>query len=134
MKLLSWNCRGLNDPHTPKIPYIVWLCRTKTPTLLFLCETKMNVDDVASRLGILNPSYLFGCNDDGSKGGLAVLGWTNDRVNCIHASKHVIVCNILGRNGNSKHVLFVYGEPKVENRVHVWKILSSFLVGSQTVF
>lgn len=73
MKFLSWNCRGLNDPHTPKIPYLVWLCRTKLPTLLFLCETKMSVDDVVSKVGFLNPSSSFGFDSDGSKGGLVVL-------------------------------------------------------------
>lgn len=127
MKLLSWNYRGFNDLHSPKFSYLVWLCRTKFPTLLFMCETKMHVDNVVSRLRILNPTSSFRCDVDGSKGGLVVSGWSNDDVLCLHATKHVVVCNILEKNGNSRHVIFVYGKPKVDNRSQVWDTLSSFL-------
>lgn len=81
-----------------------------------MCETKKIVDNVVSRLSVLNPSSSFGFDSDGSKGDLAVLGWTNVDVNCIHAYKNVVVCNLLERNGKSRQVIFVYREPKVEDR------------------
>lgn len=67
MKIVAWNCRGLNDPRSPTIPYLVWLCRSRKPQFLFLSETKMVFDDVVDKLGFLNPSSYFGVDVDGSK-------------------------------------------------------------------
>lgn len=52
MKMIAWNCRGLNEPNSPKIPYINWLTRTLTnqPMFLFLSETKMYYVGVSTKM------------------------------------------------------------------------------------
>lgn len=73
MRIMAWNCRGLNDQCSPALPYLVWLARVKRPSFLFFSETKMSFVDVSVKLGFLNSSSYFGVDADGSKGGLFIL-------------------------------------------------------------
>ncbi|XP_056698540.1 uncharacterized protein [Spinacia oleracea] len=120
MKVLSWNCGGLNDPRSPTLPYRVWLTRIKKPNFVFLSETKMSFIDVKTKLAFLNPSSCFGVDSVGSKGGLVVLTWSNAAVSCILKTKNFVFCEIVESNGSLIYILFVYGEPIVEDRGDVW--------------
>ena len=42
MSCLSWNCRGLGNPQT--VDELVTLVGKKDPTVVFLMETKANVE------------------------------------------------------------------------------------------
>ncbi|XP_021771688.1 uncharacterized protein LOC110735810 [Chenopodium quinoa] len=87
----------------------------------------MDVDSASTRLGILGPTTTFGWNSDGSSGGLLVLVWSNEVVDCLFSSKNFILCKMNEYNGILKYILFVYGEPQVENRRIVWEQLQWFL-------
>lgn len=127
MKIIAWNCRGLNDPCSPTIPYLVWLCRTRKPHFLYLSETKMQSNDVVDKLGFLNPSSYFGVDAAGSKGGLAVFAWSGATVNLLYASPNIMVCNVVESNERIRHFVYVYGHPEVEKRQNVWDELSSLI-------
>ncbi|XP_021771689.1 uncharacterized protein LOC110735811 [Chenopodium quinoa] len=127
MKIVAWNCRGLNDPYSLTVPYLVWIYRLKLPMFLFISETKMKFACAAARLSTINTTSAFGWDSDRSSGGLLVLGWSNDEIECLYSSKKFILCKMIDMNGSLKYVLFFYGEPQVENRKIIWEQLQWFL-------
>ncbi|XP_021764020.1 uncharacterized protein LOC110728686 [Chenopodium quinoa] len=87
----------------------------------------MNFACAAARLSAINPTTAFGWDSDGSSGGLLVLSWSSDKVECMYSSKKFIFCRMINMNGSMKYVLFFYGEPQVENRKIIWEKLQWFL-------
>ena len=77
MKLLSWNCRGLNSNTSPTIPYLRWLISQHHPTFLFLQETKCSVQYAVNLLQNTSPSFSCGVDSQNARGGLMVFGWGN---------------------------------------------------------
>lgn len=72
MKIMSWNCRGLNASNNVVVPYMYWLLAHFCPTFLFLQETKTSVDSVYNLLGATSPTFVHGVDNEGSRGGLVV--------------------------------------------------------------
>lgn len=128
MKILSWNYKGINNPHTLSLPYLVWLCRVKNLHFPFLFETKMVFGDVVRKPNFLNPSSCFGYDANGSRGGLVAFAWYCAVVNLLYASTHIVACNVLESNRKGRHFVYVYGAPKVEERQEVLDTLSSLVV------
>ncbi|XP_021751008.1 uncharacterized protein LOC110716669 [Chenopodium quinoa] len=127
MNIVAWNCRGLNDPHSLAIPYLVWIYQNKFPMFMFISETKTAYSNAASKLDCLRPTAIFGFDSEGSSGGLLVLSWCSEVVECLYSSKNIILCKISEINGNFKYVIFFYGEPLVENRRVIWEFLQLLL-------
>lgn len=70
MKLLSWNCRGVDSPSI--VPQVKELLRLFKPELTFLCETKRRgnfVSNVCKKLGWADRWHAIG------KGRGILLGW-----------------------------------------------------------
>lgn len=128
MKCISWNCRGLNEVDSAKLIYAFWLLQVHKPHLLFLCETKMLVNEVVSLFSSKNPSFSDGTDAIGSSGGLVILGWSPFAITCIFKSSNIVLCNILEPNGNNYYVMFCYGAPLVENRKEVWETMLQLLI------
>lgn len=76
----------------------MWLCRIKKLHFLSLSETKMAFGDVERKLNFLSPSSSFGCNSEGSRGGLVGISWYDAVVNNLFASPNVVACNVLESN------------------------------------
>ena len=77
MKIAVWNCRGLGQADSPKIPYVSSLVRSHSIDLMCLMETMLPVDIVVQKLAPL--SYL-GCNGIdavGLSGGMFILDLAN---------------------------------------------------------
>ncbi|XP_021776359.1 uncharacterized protein LOC110740190 [Chenopodium quinoa] len=86
----------------------------------------MDVESAASRLVSLGPTTTFRWNSEGSSGGLLVLVWSNEVVDCLFSSKNFILCKMNESNGSWKYILFVYGETQVEKRRIIWEQLEEF--------
>ncbi|XP_021746468.1 uncharacterized protein LOC110712326 [Chenopodium quinoa] len=127
MIVTSWNCRGLNDVNSPKLPYVFWLLHSFVPNFLFLSETKVPVSVVTSLLSSSNPSSVFGVDSVGSSGGLVVFGYGSDDVSCVFCCSNVVLCNIKIPIKISRCVMFVYGAPVVEDRPQAWGLILDLL-------
>lgn len=49
MKIMAWNCRGVNDADGSIVPFLCWSIRKYAPHIFFLNETKAD-NVVISRL------------------------------------------------------------------------------------
>lgn len=120
MKAIAWNCRGINDPISPKLPYVRWLLNLHKPNFLLLTETKTSVENVASMFWFSCPSCYFGVDYVGASGGLVVFCWTPFVVDCVFKSCNAVLLDVLEPSGNTWSVIFCYGSPVVEHRLEVW--------------
>ncbi|XP_021747558.1 uncharacterized protein LOC110713414 [Chenopodium quinoa] len=84
--------------------------------------------DVKLVVSSFSPNFSYGVDADGTKGGLAVFSWYQGVVTCVLATPNYILCNLDDGNGSNRNVMFVYGEPKVEDRTRVWDELTTLLL------
>lgn len=68
MKLLSWNCRGLNASDSLTNSYLSWLLSQFKPSFLFLQEIKTTVAHVNSLLRFTNPTSCYGMDANETRG------------------------------------------------------------------
>ena len=127
MNVLAWNCRGLNDAHSPTIPYLRWLLQSYRPAFLFLQETKTNVQSVAHVLHATNPVSFCGVDAIDSRGGLAVFCWGPYDMEVVMQCSNYILCKISSINGKMWHCLFLYGAPQADLRPAIWNDLTQIL-------
>ena len=71
MNILAWNCRGLGT--SPAIHTLTDEVKKKNPVLVFLVETKANVDKMKGFQNKLGFTQGIIVSSDGSGGGLALL-------------------------------------------------------------
>ena len=122
MNCIGWNCRGCGNNAT--IRELEVLVKTHIPKFLFLCETRQKSDRVERMRRRLGLSGFAGCDSDGMSGGLALF-W--------HESLHVEVKEVTARyidvhvcesvSGPRWHATFIYGEPRTDQRQHMWDAL-----------
>lgn len=55
MRYLGWNCRGLSSGDSPSVPYVAWLVRKFSSSVVFLSETKL----LSSSLGFFANTWNF---------------------------------------------------------------------------
>lgn len=76
MKLLFWNCRGLNSADSPTVPFLCWLVRKFSSDMLFLMETKSESILISRITLLLGFSNFVSCDANGLPGDLGVfLEW-----------------------------------------------------------
>ncbi|XP_021721866.1 uncharacterized protein LOC110689389 [Chenopodium quinoa] len=132
MKVIDWNCRGLGQADSPKVPYIASLVRSNLVDIVFLAETMVFVQSVANKLASLSCSCYVGVDSVGLSGGLFVFWFSLFLVEPILVSPHIILCRIV-ENQVLKHVLFVYGAPQVADRLTVWRDISDIIASYPNV-
>ncbi|XP_042974832.1 uncharacterized protein LOC122306468 [Carya illinoinensis] len=123
MKILAWNCRGLGNPRT--VRYLNLLVKEKSPTMIFLMETKcmkVRIEEVCNMLG------YDGClvvDSRGSSGGLTFLWKTRDKVSIYNYSRWHISAMV--GMGMEQPWLFTgfYGNPETSKRHLSWDFLKS---------
>ncbi|XP_021728390.1 uncharacterized protein LOC110695469 [Chenopodium quinoa] len=87
----------------------------------------MSFVDVKLLVDPFTPNFSYGVDADVTRGGLAVFSWFQGIVTCFMSTPNYILCNIDDGNGINRNVMFVYGEPKVEDRSRVWDELTTLL-------
>lgn len=97
MKVLSWNCRGLENPVVFNVLKI--LVKKYNPSCIFLCETKgshSRLSQICSALGFYKAEIV---EANGSAGGLCLM-WSDDiEMEISWKSDCVIHGDVLGVEG-----------------------------------
>ena len=122
MSALVWNCRGLGNPRT--VGTLQKVVLEEDPTLVFLMETKFNVEemmDIKRRLEriqrIIVPSVRW-------SGGLALLWKDSMAVDVLTFSPRHIDAIITKDGGNKKwRFTEFYSHPETSKREESWALL-----------
>ncbi|KAF5477414.1 hypothetical protein F2P56_004054 [Juglans regia] len=125
MKLLSWNCRGLGNPHT--VQSLGLLIKEKDPDMVFLMETRLYGDRARN---IARRFKFEGCivvDAVGRSGGF-LLFWKQDiHYELFNYSKRHINGFVYNKKAGPKWMLSCfYGDPIVSQRSESWRLLKSF--------
>ncbi|KAK6160666.1 hypothetical protein DH2020_004047 [Rehmannia glutinosa] len=117
MNIISWNCRGLGNPHT--IQELRELVRKKSPHLIFLCEMKSNfavIEKLKLELGFFGVAVA----SSGRSGGLALLWSKNIQASLRSFSRNLLDVD-LWLSDYCVRVTRVYGKPNVSFRRQFWR-------------
>ncbi|KAK6132366.1 hypothetical protein DH2020_033887 [Rehmannia glutinosa] len=117
MSIICWNCRGLGNPRT--IQELRNTIRSKSPQLVFLCETKCNSPVIENLKQSFN-FFGFSVDARGHSGGLALL-WSKDIVVSLrgYSDRYIDVDTEL--HNHSFRFTGVYGQPAVSLRRQSWQ-------------
>jgi exonuclease III len=122
MTILGWNCHGLGQLAT--VQELERLVHAHHPKLLFLSETRQKkeyVEGLRWRLGLKNVITFCG---EGKGGGLALFWDKSIDVKLFKmSSRHNDVIVINYPQGNKWRCTFIYGEPRTNERIHMWNML-----------
>ncbi|XP_010412832.1 PREDICTED: uncharacterized protein LOC104699194 [Camelina sativa] len=123
MKILSWNCEGLENKAT--IGYLRDLWGKHKPDFLFLSETRQPFSVLESFVGHFGYSTLKTVEPIGCSGGLALFynNNNNSNVSFLFESNRLIDVE-LHYKGTTIFLTFVYGDPVPKNRDGVWERLT----------
>ncbi|KAF8412704.1 hypothetical protein HHK36_000672 [Tetracentron sinense] len=121
MRLVSWNCWGLGNPHA--VRDLHQLMKEKDPSIMFLMETKMDskrMTEIKFRLGFHHALVIPSL---GKSRGLTLM-W-KDTVELIiqnYSQTHIDALIILGQNSEWRLTGF-YGNPDSSKRKESWALL-----------
>lgn len=121
MRILVWNCRGLGHPRT--VQELIRLVRMHCPNVVFISEVRQQkffMENIGWRIGFRN---CYPVPVKGKGGGLALYWDDSVTVDLASFSIHDIDVKINEQFGMKWRYTFVYGEPKVEDRKHMWTLL-----------
>lgn len=124
---LAWNCRGLGRPRT--VQDLTRLVQVHCPKIVFLsetCQNKNKIEDLRWHLGLKN--VLTASNEIRGKkskgGGLALFWDENLDVQLLGLSNRIIDVLICDQTKGIKwRCTFIYEEPRVHLRHHIWDLL-----------
>ncbi|XP_074372587.1 uncharacterized protein LOC141713189 [Apium graveolens] len=121
MNAIGWNCRGVGSSRIVRV--LKELVKAHKPDLLFLSETKVDSNKVATlapKLGFLN---FYSVDKHGQGGGLEVF-W-NNKINCtiFSDSQNHVDIRIQERNGVDWRLTYFYGFPERERRQASWDFI-----------
>lgn len=130
MSCLSWNCRGLGNPRTIRDLY--HLVNDKSPTLLFLIETKAKKERMHAMHCKMGFEGLFTVDPMGKSGGLALFWRDSKEVEILQYSLSHINASISMPRRNYRWLLTCfYGHPDQGHRAELWNLLT--FIGSSNL-
>ena len=122
MSCLSWNCRGAGDPRT--VRELEALVKANSPKIIFLAETRQRgarLGHLRWRLGLKN---FVAVDSVGKSGGLDVFWHESVDVTLKRYSQRIMDLEVkLFQEAPTWRLTFVYGEPRVKDRKHMWELL-----------
>lgn len=121
MKILSWNCQGLENKAT--IGYLRDLWKQHRPDFLFLMETKQSSLYMEKFVGHFGYKNLKTVDPIGCSGGLALFYNNDFNVSINFASNRLIDLDAVYK-AKIIHLSFVYGDPVPNKRDQVWERLT----------
>ncbi|XP_075499960.1 uncharacterized protein LOC142538530 [Primulina tabacum] len=120
MKIIVWNARGLGNPRAFR--ELRRLVADKTPTLLFLSETKMRESECRWWKTVLDYSGRFAIDCRGKSEGLALLWKESVDVHIKSYSMGHIDC-VVKENDKEWRFTGFYGHPDSSLRHQSWELL-----------
>ncbi|XP_021715464.1 uncharacterized protein LOC110683408 [Chenopodium quinoa] len=121
-----WNCRGLGQADSSKIPYISSLVRSYGLDMICLLETMLPVENIVKKLAYLPFLGCCGIDAIGHSGGLFICWFSPVGLGPVYSSPNVYLCKLV-QGDEIKYVMFVYGSPHIANRMEIWKSISDIL-------
>ena len=118
MSALVWNCRGLRNPRT--VGTLQKAVLEEDPTLVFLMETKFNVEEMVDIKRKLERSQGMIVPNIRQRGGLALL-WKDSMA----VEMQTFIDAIITEDGGNKKWCFTefYGHPETSKREESWALL-----------
>lgn len=128
---MSWNCQGLGNSLT--VRRLRELRLKSFPDVMFLMDTKNQDNVVFHVLQWMGYANKFTVPPTGLSGGLALL-WKDDvDLQILDSSPNFIDTKLTSASA-SFHYTFVYGEPALEHRLHLWNKLSNLGVSRDSTW
>jgi exonuclease III len=122
MSILSWNRRGLGP--LPTIQELCALVKAKSPSMVFLMETRRNSQRAMNLKWRLGLKHSVGVDSAGQGGGLVLFWHESLVVVLLGKSPRFIDVKIKDVSSNFWYrITFVYGEPRVDSRRFMWETL-----------
>lgn len=122
MSILSWNCRGLGQPQT--VQELVCLVHTHKPNIIFHSETrqcKEKVKAIRWRIGLKHCQT----HDGKGKGAGIALYWDDSiKIKVLSYGLRYFDVIVSEPHGPKWRGTFVYGEPRSQDRHHMWRLIS----------
>lgn len=129
MSVLAWNCWGLRSPPTVRI--LTNKVKSKDPTLVFLVETKANLNRMKGFQNKLQFTQGISIPSDGRSGGLALLWKEGTDVRFRSCSNsHIDVVVYEGNSANPWRATRFYGHPDSSKRYIPQELLKSLKLKS----
>jgi hypothetical protein len=119
MKILSWNCRRLANTST--IRSLRSIIRNNHPDIIFLSETKFDLDIASSIMHQLGFPLLLQALPSQSRGGL-LLAWKSDvNLSSCFVTNDILCVWCYSNMPNVKWMIsFVYGPPYQKSASDFW--------------
>lgn len=115
MSVLAWNCWGLRSP--PEIRILTDKVKSRDPTLVFLAETKANLNRIKGFQNKLQFTQGISIPSDSRSGGLALLWKEGTDVRFRSCSNsHIDVVVYEGNSANPWRATRFYGHPDSSKR------------------
>lgn len=132
MSCLVWNCRGLGNPAA--VRNLIWLLKHKTPTLVFLMETKLVAEDWEVFLCKFDLGFSFFVDSDisqgGRRGGLGLLWKDELDITVLSSSLHHINANVVDScRGKVWRLCGNYGWAERGNKHLTWQLMRELKEG-----
>lgn len=129
MSLLSWNYRGLGNPHAVRV--LRDMLKSHKPDLVFLSETlsvSNKIEELSSRFGFSN---FFSVDRQGRGGGIEVMWKQSMKCEVFDSSSNHV--DIIATEGSSItwRLTCYYGFPERERRREAWDFLRLLASKSQ---
>jgi hypothetical protein len=129
MNCIGWNGRGCGNAAT--VQELGVLQQTHQAKIMFLCETRQSsvrMKRLRTRLGLKG---FYGVDSNGLSGGLALFWHESIDLEVKDANENFIdVWMRIAPDEPLFHATFVYGEPRTENRHHMWTKLTALRASS----
>ncbi|XP_026417388.1 uncharacterized protein LOC113312869 [Papaver somniferum] len=122
MKILSWNCQGIGNPHTRD--YIQFCLTNNDPDIFFLCETKTQSNNMRFYLSKTNYPHYWFHPSLGLSGGIS-LGWKNGiDIEIMYTTSKTIHAIVHTHDNNMDFLItFMYGAHDDTENANQWQYL-----------
>ena len=114
MIIIGWNCRGLGNRRAVEV--LAELVRSKAPTILFLMETKLTVQEMEPIKVELGFQSMLAVSSEGRRGGLALLWKSGVVIDTNTYSPHHIDAQVLPPSGQPWRLTGIYGYPDEQQK------------------
>ncbi|XP_026417593.1 uncharacterized protein LOC113313084 [Papaver somniferum] len=122
MKILSWNCQGIGNPHTRD--YLHFCLTNNDPDIFFLCETKAQSNNMRFYLSKTKYPHYWFHPSLGLSGGIS-LGWKNGiDIEIMHTTSKTIHVIVHAHDNNMDFLItFMYGAHDDTENANQWQYL-----------
>ncbi|XP_026383682.1 uncharacterized protein LOC113279193 [Papaver somniferum] len=122
MKILSWNCQGIGNPHTRD--YLHFCLTNNDPDIFFLCETKAQSNNMRFYLSQTKYPHYWFHPSLGLSGGISLVWKNGIDIEIMHTTSKTIHAIVHTHDNNMDFLItFMYGAHDATENVNQWQYL-----------